>query len=314
MTRLIVLFLFALLLLLLPRSQPRMLRAPCLPHDLTPLLPAGFEPSDAVWDPAFGGFWVVSDDSRVAKVRVGKAGDDAVEVFPVASGEGDTFDLEACAVIPGATLLLGSERPAAVLTFSPSDGVGKVWPLKLGGKKNKGLESLLFLPSPSGSEGEGWLLAGVQGDASLHVFPFPPGEEAELRAAAVLRNPPGPGEDLSAMAWREGEGRAYLVYDKGQEAVVVDLKELLVALSLDRDVEADGEPKEIDLSELPGYGTMALKRYALSERGVEALAFSAGLETGERVLMGIDAPEKAGGRKALLLYQGGQFDSCFAAR
>jgi hypothetical protein len=201
-------------------------------------------------------------------------------------------------------LYLGSERPAAILEYSTlSRQILRKWPIPMTGlKKNKGLEALLYLPL---GDGMGYLVAGMQADASLRLFRFPP-ETDGLELVATLRNPPGsPGSDLSALALREKDGMVYFVYDKHLRMVSVDVRGLLKNLGL-IPVPETRKPVEHDISHLKQFMG---GRYKLPARGVEAVAFTD--EKDEKVLVGVDAPKKHGGKKALWWYQGDMFDRCF---
>lgn len=315
--------LFLALLLLLPLgflfaspTSPRMVRVPnlnCTPDDLSYLLPKGFEPSDAVYNSETRKFTLVSDDSRLLDIASESPSTQGLHLTTVGT-ESDSYDLEGIALVPHLRdkVYLGSERPAAIIEFDTRSGkILDKWPLPMKGrKKNKGLEALLYLPTGN-KNGEGYLVAGLQEDASMRLFKFPP-KDHDLQHVATLLNPPGPGDDLSALALRSKDGRVYMVFDKHLEVVAWDLRKVLERLKLIPIpmFTKDEEVKEFDLGELAA--DMATQRYKLPVRGVEALAFSDTTRE-EMVLMGIDAPKKSGGRKAVWTMGGGMFDRCFAS-
>lgn len=284
------------LILFLRRSSERMLRLPplnCTPTDLSGRMPSGFEPSDAAYLPERNSWIVVSDDSRFLLVPETLDQEKSLEVFKV--GNGTSYDLEGAAWTPFGPIL-GSERPPALLLYTPELILKQVVPLAKPSTKNKGVEALLYIPS---GPKDGYLLAGIQEDAKILIFHLP-----DMASAGILEKQPGPGNDLSALTLRERDGLVYAVYDKHRTIAAFDLRKAMRIAGL-LPVPLSFEAKAHDLSKQQIW----TRRYATPARGVEALSFGAG-----KVLVGIDAPKKQGGKKALWVYDEMMWERCFADR
>ncbi|KNE60881.1 hypothetical protein AMAG_06643 [Allomyces macrogynus ATCC 38327] len=235
-------------------------------------LPAGFEPSDAIFDDRSNQLFVVSDDGTVAAFRPDgelvatwgvQVPDWVVESSGVKlkkrKGKGRKgkvasvrADLEGCTIVPDRPdfLYLAMEFPPALLEFSLTQGrVIRAFPLAsfIGTKPTTaGVEALTFIPDPAAPHG-GWFAVGRQSDATIFVFDVPPiyGTRVHPLVLRGTMQPPGPREDLSALLVLPGEEQLVAVFDKPQVAVAIDLRdarfvnELLAPTTLSSAVHVD---------------------------------------------------------------------------
>lgn len=189
-------------------------------------LPAGFEPSDIVWQTRTQRLLVVSDGGTIAEMDA-DGGSVRTWVLP--------GDLEGIAVADPASdrVYVADERARTIVEFDLKAGrvVRRIAVpgLETLEKKNKGPEALTFVPDSRQPEG-GLFWLGIQGDGSVRVLSLPPAAETAAPAREVRRFTPRPGhKDLSGLDWDRESGRIWAVYDKD---------DLVVVLSPDGRVEA----------------------------------------------------------------------------
>ncbi len=127
-------------------------------------LPAGYEPSGAVWHPGRDSLLVVSDNGTLSELPLGGG---PIASWPLAG------DLEGLTVKDPASPLVyvGIESPDSVVEFDLATGAltGNSWNLTpwMTGPSNDGLEALAYV------EGEFW--AGLQLDGTIFRFALQPG-------------------------------------------------------------------------------------------------------------------------------------------
>ncbi len=173
-------------------------------------LPAGYEPSGAVWHDRFGALFVVSDGGQVSMLD---ASGSNVTTWNVAG------DLEAvCVADPqGDFVYLGVERPDSVIEFNHATGaVVRTFDLTpwMTGPSNSGLEALTFVPDESHPEG-GLFYAGLQDDGRIYVFELPiasSGTSVDVTHVTTLTPVPGR-TDLSGLDYHRDSGILYAVFD-----------------------------------------------------------------------------------------------------
>ncbi|KAI9005303.1 hypothetical protein BC832DRAFT_539926 [Gaertneriomyces semiglobifer] len=241
---------------------------------------------------------------------------------------GKEYDLEGISVIEDKEDLvyLGVEHPAAVLEYNVTSAtIQKKWDIQpifeafpattvtttLERRKkpakpkaqvdtsltNAGLESLLFVRSPSPSSAAlGHFLVGRQADARVFIFTaLKTGEELDLKHVGTF-SPPGPATDLSALTIHSNA--LYLLYDKPKQLVSLPLTTIYSLL--DDNLATD---LSVDLSTTQGVHT-----FTSSSRGWEGISFFE--ENGTNyVIIGVDPPKKKG-NKDLLLWTEDTFFAC----
>ncbi len=163
-------------------------------------LPAGYEPSGAVWHERLGALLVVSDGGLVSRLD--------------ANGENVTTwspggDLEAITIAdPESDLVyLGVEHPDGVLEFDLATGAltGNTWDLTpwMAGPGNQGLEGLTYV--------DGLFYAGHQREGNIYVFRLLDGGAVEL--VDVFAAPFGR-DDVSGLHYDTSTGTLYAIHDK----------------------------------------------------------------------------------------------------
>jgi hypothetical protein len=153
--------------------SPLVLAADPFPGDLPGVeigagLPAGYEPSGAVWHTRLERLYVVGDAGTVSAMD---ADGSSVTNWSVPG------DLEAiCVADPaGDFAYVGVENPDGVKEFDLTTGqVTRTFDLTgtMQGPANAGLEALTFVPDDSHPEG-GLFYAGLQADGKIYVFDLP---------------------------------------------------------------------------------------------------------------------------------------------
>lgn len=191
------------------------------PHDVGGGLPQGFEPSGAVWQSRLRKLILVGDDGTIASMD---ADGGSVRTWSLPG------DLEGVTVAEPASdrIYVAVERPPSIIEFDLREGlVLRRFPLPGleggGGKRNKGLEALTFVPGVTDAE-EGAFWAGTQSDGTVHVLSLPPRSDGTSTAARELRRfQPVPGaSDLSGLAWDPATKTIWAVFDKENLVVVLD--------------------------------------------------------------------------------------------
>jgi uncharacterized protein YjiK len=137
-------------------------------------------------------------------------------------------DLEGvCVADPAGDLIyVAVERPAGILEFDLAEGrVLRRFPLPElgGGKQNKGLEALTFVPDPADAEG-GVFWAGIQSDGSVHVLSLPLRSDPKKTTVREIRKftPVDSAVDLSGLDWDPATATVWAVFDKEDLLVVLD--------------------------------------------------------------------------------------------
>ena len=136
--------------------------------DISGLLPAGYEPSGAVWHGPLDRLFVVHDGGTVSSMA-----DDGTSVTNWFVGG----DLEGLAVADTSSdfIYLGVEHPDGVQEFDHNTGsVTRTFDLTpwMTGPSNSGLEALTFVPDAGNPEG-GLFYAGLQNDGKIYKFQLP---------------------------------------------------------------------------------------------------------------------------------------------
>ncbi|KAJ3184844.1 hypothetical protein HDU85_001523 [Gaertneriomyces sp. JEL0708] len=308
----------------LPPPVPNLQQIPdCTPTSLYHHLPPKFEPSDITFQPATRTLYIVSDDGRLAAMQ-NVTSDTATKIWDI----GKEYDLEGISVIEDKEDLvyLGVEYPAAVLEYNVTSAtIQKKWDIQpmfeafpattvtttLERRKktakpkaqvntimtNAGLESLLFVRSPSPSPAAvGHFLVGRQADARVFIFTaLKTSEGLDLKHVGTF-SPPGPATDLSALTIHSNA--LYLLYDKPRQLISLPLTTIYSLL--DDKVATD---ISVDLSTTQGVHT-----FTSSSRGWEGISFFE--ENGTNyVIVGVDPPKKKG-KKDLLLWSEDTFFAC----
>ena len=162
-------------------------------------LPAGYEPSGAVWHAGLQRLLIVGDGGQVT-------------MMDASGGSQITWDvggdLEGIALTsPTATVAyLALEQPDSVLEFDLLSGrlTGQSWDLQpwIEGPANLGLEALTYV--------EGLFYAGHQADGNVFVFDLLPGGAVEY--VATIRPYLGRG-DVSGLHYEPATGILYTVHD-----------------------------------------------------------------------------------------------------
>jgi hypothetical protein len=190
------------------------------PHDVGGGLPPGFEPSGAAWQPRLQRLLLVGDEGTIASMD-GDGG--SIRTWAVPG------DLEGVCVADPASdrIYVAVEHPAGILEFDLAKGrVLRRFPLpglEGGGKHNKGLEALTFVPDPADPEG-GVFWAGMQSDGSVHVLSLPLRSEPEKTTVREIRKFTlvGSAVDLSGLDWDPTTATVWAVFDKEDLLVVLD--------------------------------------------------------------------------------------------
>jgi hypothetical protein len=162
-------------------------------------LPAGYEPSGAVWHTGLGVLLVVGDDGQVSEMDA-----DGANVTTWSPGG----DLEGITVAdPDSDLVyLGRERPDAVLEFDVVTGTltGNVWDLTpwLTGPANQGLEALTYV--------DGLFYAGLQANGNIYVFRLLPRGSVEHIDTLAAH---GGRTDISGLHYDADSQVLYAIYD-----------------------------------------------------------------------------------------------------
>ncbi len=162
-------------------------------------LPAGYEPSGAVWHTGLGVLLVVGDTGQVSEMNA-----DGTNVTTWSPGG----DLEGITVADPDTDLvyLGRESPDAVLEFDLVTGTltGNSWDLTpwLTGPANQGLEALTYV--------DGLFYAGLQADGNIYVFRLLP-----LGSVEHVDTIPAPASrtDISGLHYDAASQVLYAIYD-----------------------------------------------------------------------------------------------------
>ena len=177
-------------------------------------LPAGYEPSGAVWHSRLNKLFLVSDGGIVSSMNADGTG---VSSWIVGG------DLEAITIADPASdfVYLGVENPDGVIEFNIASGQAVrtfdlTSVLDLGGAApaNSGLEALTFVPSGSDPEG-GLFYAGLQHDGKIYTFRLPIRSSASATTFVHTGTiTPVPGRsDIADLDWDRLGQRLYAVFD-----------------------------------------------------------------------------------------------------
>jgi hypothetical protein len=168
-------------------------------------LPAGYEPSGAVWHRGLERLVIVGDDGDVTVMDR----DGGAQITWSPGG-----DLEGVTVVDHTTpiVYLGREHPDAVIEFDLSTGLptGAIWDLTpwMTGSNNLGLEALTYAG--------GLFYAGLQADGNVFVFDLQPaGVVVHVNTLA----PHAGRADVAGLHYDEQTGVLYTVHD-GDDVVV----------------------------------------------------------------------------------------------
>ncbi|MFH1038676.1 MAG: hypothetical protein V1789_08440, partial [PVC group bacterium] len=177
-------------------------------------LPAGYEPSGAVWHERLGVLFLVSDDGWVSRINQDGTG-------PVTWVPGSD-DLEGITVADGDSdyLYVGVEDPDSIREFDITTGAytGKSWNLTawMTGAAGQGLEALTFVPDgdhPYSATGSGGLFyAGLQADGRIYVFDVDLAHSGTVSPVDTIEPYPGL-TDLSGLHYHTETGVLYAVFD-----------------------------------------------------------------------------------------------------
>jgi hypothetical protein len=177
-------------------------------------LPAGSEPSGAVWHTRLNKLFLVSDGGIVSSMNADGTG---VSSWTVGG------DLEGITIADPASdfVYLGIENPDSVVEFNIASGqavrtfnLTSVMDLGGAAPANSGLEALTFVPSGSDPEG-GLFYAGLQHDGKIYVFRLPIRSSASattfIHTSTIT---PVPGRsDIADLDWDRLGQRLYAVFD-----------------------------------------------------------------------------------------------------
>ncbi len=173
-------------------------------------LPAGYEPSGAVWHGGLDVLFVVGDDGTLSSMQRDGS---AVSNWTVSG------DLEAVTVADeqSSFVYIGIEHPDSIVEYDVQLGITtRVFDLTgtLQGPDSRGLESLTFVPSAGHPEG-GVFYAGLQDDGRIYVFDLPISTSSSSTLVQHLSTiTPVPGrDDLSGLDWDEEHGLLYAAFD-----------------------------------------------------------------------------------------------------
>ena len=178
-------------------------------------LPAGYEPSGAVWHSLFEALFIVGDDGQVSMLD-----DDGsnVTTWNVAG------DLEGiCVADPESDFVyVGVEHPDSILEFNHATGtVFRTFDLTpwMTGPSNNGLEALTFVADESHPEG-GLFYAGLQADGRIYVFDLPIASSvaSEVVTHIATLTPVAGRTDLSGLDYHRESEILYAVFD-GSDAL-----------------------------------------------------------------------------------------------
>jgi len=189
-------------------------------RDIGGLLPHGFEPSGAAWQPRTHRLIVVSDDGRIAEID---AEGGALRVWPLAG------DLEDVCIADAASdrVYVAVESPPSIVEFDlVAGGAVRTITLPADGANatpKRGLEALAFVPDAADPDG-GVFWAGFQSDGSIRVFSIPLRTRPDAPIAREVRRfTPRPGHrDLSGLAWDQNARRVLALYDTDDRMVTLD--------------------------------------------------------------------------------------------
>ena len=173
-------------------------------------LPAGYEPSGAVWHPQLQKLFVVDDGGIVSRMDL----DGSTVVNWSVPG-----DLEGITVADpsGDLLYLGIEQPDGISEFDMATGqVRRTFDLTpwMQGPDNSGLEALTFVPDGANPEG-GLFYAGLQNDGIIYVFELPIRTSTTSTVVRFVRTiNPVPGRaDISGIEWDRDNNVLYAIWD-----------------------------------------------------------------------------------------------------
>ncbi|MCD4820238.1 MAG: esterase-like activity of phytase family protein [Candidatus Cloacimonetes bacterium] len=131
-------------------------------------LPAGYEPSGAVWHNRLQKLFLVNDNGMVSKMD----SDGSNVINWNVSG-----DLEGICIVDKTSdfVYIGVENPDNISEFNIETGtVTRSFDLTpwMTGPSNQGLEALTFVPDSTNAEG-GLFFAGLQSNGTIYVFELP---------------------------------------------------------------------------------------------------------------------------------------------
>ena len=160
-------------------------------------LPAGFEPSGAVWHPRRESLILVSDGGQVAELVPGVG----VTLWTLPG------DLEAVTIVDPDTdvVHVGVENPDGVVTFDLATGTaGQSWDLTpwMSGPANQGLEGLAHV--------DGVFWAGLQDTGELFRFRLLPNGSVQLLGSQPSR---AGRRDISGLHYDASTGVLYAIHD-----------------------------------------------------------------------------------------------------
>jgi len=173
-------------------------------------LPAGYEPSGAVWHSGRNKLFLVHDGGTVSAMNADGTG---IQNWNVGG------DLEGiCVADPASNFVyLGIEDPDSIREFNLVTGqVVRSFDLTpwMSGSGNAGLEALEFVPEAADPEG-GLFYAGLQSDGSVHVFRLPIHSSAtSTNVVQVNVFTPVPGRsDISGLDFDAANDTLYAIWD-----------------------------------------------------------------------------------------------------
>nr|HPJ72126.1 SdiA-regulated domain-containing protein [bacterium] len=192
-------------------------------------LPAGYEPSGAVWHTRLGQLFLVSDDGWVS--RMDSDGGSPVTWTPGGDIEGITI-----ADPDSDYLYIGIENPDTIREFDFGTGAltGKSWDLTawMTGDANQGLEALTYVPAgehPYGGTHPGGLFyAGLQADGRIYVFAVDLDVSGSVSYVDVIQPYAGL-SDISGLHYETATRTLYAVFDSWNLLLEMDSAGTIIA-------------------------------------------------------------------------------------